>query len=499
MPTYRVIEGSLQDGFLKSRAKIQFYGGGFANGKTSGACIKLLRIAKDYPGSNGLVCRETYPKLRDSIQREFMKWCPDSWIASNNQSTNTLILKNGSVINFRHIVQEGKRAEATTSNLLSANYDWVCVDQVEDPGITEKDFFDLLGRLRGTTEYRPNGDPDPTMPLNGPRWMILTSNPTANWVYTKLIKPLHDHKLGRINTDLMLDNSGVPIIELFEGSTYANKENIPEDYIATLEATYKGVMRERFLEGKWGAYEGLVYPDFSITEHVVEHNQVAVYLRKLQNSGKVTYVEGYDHGIAQPACYLFGFVDHLGNVILCDGFYDAEQRIDTSAEKIKSIRKQYRVLNRETTLFADPACFKRTSQVGADTVADMFGIAGIDMYKGENGIDAGIARIQQRLVLVNNHLNPFTKTHGAPYLFVSDKLQFLINEIGQYRWNKDASGNRIDQPVGKDDHSMDALKYLLTQQPEFSTLTKIKKPVDSAIYKWNVQPMQQVTGNARYA
>ena len=32
---YRVIEGSLQERFLNLRTKIQMYGGGFGNGKTS--------------------------------------------------------------------------------------------------------------------------------------------------------------------------------------------------------------------------------------------------------------------------------------------------------------------------------------------------------------------------------------------------------------------------------------------------------------------------------
>ena len=38
--------------------------------------------------------------------------------------------------------------------LLSATYDWIGLDQIDDPGITHKDFLDLLGRLRGDTPYR---------------------------------------------------------------------------------------------------------------------------------------------------------------------------------------------------------------------------------------------------------------------------------------------------------------------------------------------------------
>ena len=68
---YRIIDGSLQDRFMKLRTKIQFYGGGFGNGKTSAACIKAINIMKDYPGSHGAVLRETLPKVTTTIMKEF--------------------------------------------------------------------------------------------------------------------------------------------------------------------------------------------------------------------------------------------------------------------------------------------------------------------------------------------------------------------------------------------------------------------------------------------
>ena len=103
MSTFKLQRGSLQDKFLKSRAKIQLFGGGFANGKTSGACIKACQLAKDYPGSNGLMARSTYPKLNDTLRKEFIKWCPADWIESFPKSanaSNTCTLKNGTTINL---------------------------------------------------------------------------------------------------------------------------------------------------------------------------------------------------------------------------------------------------------------------------------------------------------------------------------------------------------------------------------------------------------------
>jgi hypothetical protein len=80
MPTYNLKEGTVQYGFQKSRAKIQIMGGGFGNGKTTAGVVKALQLAREYPGSNGLIARSTFPKLNDTIRKEFYKWCPTAWI-----------------------------------------------------------------------------------------------------------------------------------------------------------------------------------------------------------------------------------------------------------------------------------------------------------------------------------------------------------------------------------------------------------------------------------
>ena len=73
MPEYRLIPGSIQDQFGNLRTKVQVFGGGYGNGKTAAAVVqKVLKVAKEYPGANILVARSTYPKLNDTIRKE---WC----------------------------------------------------------------------------------------------------------------------------------------------------------------------------------------------------------------------------------------------------------------------------------------------------------------------------------------------------------------------------------------------------------------------------------------
>jgi hypothetical protein len=481
--TYKVVEGGMQDRFRHSRAKVQIVGGGFGNGKTAGSCVKALSLAKDYPGCNGLIARSTYPKLNDTIRKEFLSWCPREWIKrSPTKDDNSAYLTNGSVINFRYVSQKGTNTEASTSNLLSATYDWIIVDQLEDPEFVHKDFMDLMGRLRGSTQYVGN---DPTMPKTGPRWFIATLNPTRNWCYRELVKPVHDLARGIISPKLLcqvdsngeavkVDGKPVSLIELFEGSTYENVQNIGEDYINGMLSTFTGTMRDRYVFGKWGALSGLVYPQYDETVHLLSHVDVVEYLRQLRRSGyEPTWLEAYDHGLKAPSCYELAFVDDDGNVFILDGFHAAEQPMATSAALIDATRDSYDI-DPETlpAIYADPALFRRTAAGGAkvgETVAGMYAKDhSIKMQPGANDISSGIMKVGQYLAPVARHEHPITGMANSPHLFVSDKLGWWNNEVTEYYWKKNGSGDETDIPTDRNDHAMDTTKYLLTSRPKLA-------------------------------
>jgi hypothetical protein len=479
MTNYIVKEGGLNDRFFKSRAKIRILGGGFANGKTATACIAALEMARDYPGSNGLMARATYPKLNDTLRKEFIKWCPKHWVKNfplGQNSSNMCTLKNGTTINFRYMQQQSRGDEAATSNLLSATYDWIVVDQIEDPEIVHKDFLDLMGRLRGSTPY--TGD-DPSMPHTGPRMMILTCNPTRNWVYKKLVHPFHLYKKsGLVTPDLIVlrdkngkvinDENGKPtlLLDIVEGSTYENAHVLEPDVIQGLESTYTGQMKERFLLGRWAAYEGLVYPQYNDLIHSVEHSDIVQLWNKLIDDGYlVPLIDGYDFGIAVPSCYILAFVDDNGNVILADGFHQAEVGILEQADRIKTIRNRWG-LPQDQDCWADPNIFRRYGSNSGnvnETVASQFSNLGVPMRRGNNDVLGGIVKVGSYLTVSRFHRNPFTGNFGSPHLYVSRKLDWWIDEIGGYYWDKDTKGERDDRPNDRNDHAMDTTKYLLTK------------------------------------
>src|SRR5215468_6338021 len=174
--------------FYESRAPICGFTGGYGNGKTAVLGLAAITVAATYRDARVLVGRATRPKLEDSTKPELLKWCPDDWIAKkpSDRHNNLLLKHSNSTIEFRHIRQEGKGKGEEQSNLLSATYDYIGVDQFDDPEFTYKDFEDLFGRLRGTARYVGN---DSSFPLVGPQWLDFTANPTRNWLFREVAGP----------------------------------------------------------------------------------------------------------------------------------------------------------------------------------------------------------------------------------------------------------------------------------------------------------------------
>lgn len=490
MPKYKIDEGSFHDQALKCRYPIQLLGGGYGNGKTALACIKAIQLALGYPGSNGLIGRATYAKLNDTIRKEFFKWLPAKFIKKMPTTTdNTLYLTNGTIINFRYISQRGKKNfdGSTTSNLLSATYDWVVVDQVEDPEIEYKDFLDLMGRLRGTTPYKGS---DPTMPFVGPGWMILCTNPTGNWVYSRLVKPIKEFEAtGRVADDLIYDKeTNTPMIKLFEAPTSANEKNLTPEFIKKLKNTYKGQMFERYFMGKWAAFEGLVYPDFDRDTHMVAHGRLMSILSyRFKERNKYEAIEGFDHGLGVPSCYLLGFVDDYGRVIILDGFYDPGLTDKQIINKIVEIREKYDgYLRFREPIYADPAIFKKTQVRGEEvtTVANLLEAGGLWLVPGQNAITSGILKVTSYLAMqeFNGLLVPEA---NGPNLLFSDNCQFIADEFLGYFWKKNPMGDQVDEPIDRNDHAMDTIKFMLSRVPDATELNYIKPPVTPEMLKWH--------------
>jgi hypothetical protein len=284
--------------------------------------------------------------------------------------------------------------------------------------------------------------------------------------------------------------TGIPIIDLIEGATYANKENLTEDFIRTLEASYRGQMRKRFLEGEWAAYEGLVYQEYEEDKHLVTRKQAMDHLWKLQKSHyNVKAIEGYDFGISSPSCYLFGFVDDWGRIVVLDGFHERNLHYTKQPDMVRKIRGKYaHLINVEESIRADPSIFRqKVIEKHVDTgtpIAQLLSIAGMECRPATNDIITGVAKVAAYLAEQPTHEHIITGKTPGPLLYFVDDMDFITDEITNYYWDRTSSGEHIDRPLDRDDHAMDAIKYMLSHQPEPAEIVLPRSAVTPSYMFW---------------
>jgi hypothetical protein len=214
----------------------------------------------------------------------------------------------------------------------------------------------------------------------------------------------------------------------------------------------------------------------------------------------VTFIEGYDYGLAVPFCYMMGFVDDKGNVFLMDGAYEKECPLDDHIAAIKHIRNEYQV-SPSNMILSDPDIFRRKAAGGklvGKAISEMFLEEGIMCIRGNNNITNGIVKVNQYLVPQRNHQNPITGEYEAPYIYISDKLEFFISEISDYYWQKSPTGEQVDKPIDKDDHAMDTMKYMLSERPNISKLVVSHNPKTVGWQRWGERDIQEDRRNVRH-
>lgn len=479
---FEITEGSPQYKLFTSTAPIQLAAGGYGWGKTSLLCVKCIQIMQDYPNCHGAILRNTEPNLTTTTYQEFLKWCPKGLIAKYPSANDKhMVFKNGSSVLFSYI-KMSVRGDSKTMNLLSATFDFIFIDQLEDPEFNYDLFCDLQGRLRGTAKYIGNDDKPEYC-----NFMMCTTNPTQNWVCTKLVRPLKVwQSTGTVGDDLLKDEvlfrktgEVKPIIELIEGTTYDNADHLPPGFIDRLENIYKGNRRRKYMLGEWDVGENLVYDMFSYQDNVIDSSLMVDHLNELREKYVPGWVEGFDYGVAKPSCYLLAFVDQYGCYNFLDGWYKPELSVREQAAMIKDVRERWGVRNE--FVIADPALFRR-SRTDINTVAEEFSKWGIDLDRGNNNIAGGIAKCRGMIEMGLGH-NPYTHAGMTPKVFISSDLGFMIDEIVNYRWKQGRDGS-MDIPNDKDDHAMDAMKYILTNDKDNAKMVKKMIQFQQEIRQW---------------
>ncbi|MDH3376528.1 MAG: phage terminase large subunit [Gammaproteobacteria bacterium] len=214
-----------------------------------------------------------------------------------------------------------------------------------------------------------------------------------------------------------------------------NAANLAGDALQTYEDQDE-ITKRRMLYGEWVADQGAVYSEF--TEGLVIGAADCMEMSTGTFKGKACY-RSIDFGYRDPFVCLFAGVDWDGRLVIYDEIYRTGRIVSDHAGEIMERSKVntvwYTVCDHDAE---DAATLRRDGVVTRPAWKD-------------RPIRDGLARVKKRLQ--EGRLLFVRPDRGHRY-----GCPGLLSEIESYVWDREG-----DKPVGKDDHAMDALRYLVAE------------------------------------
>lgn len=195
------------------------------------------------------------------------------------------------------------------------------------------------------------------------------------------------------------------------------------------ESLYSGAFYQRFVEGKWVAATGLVYPMFSPEKHI----------RPQPNEPCEEYYVSCDYGTVNPSS--FGLWGYSSGVWYRIGEYYHNSRITNiqrTDEEYYTSLEQLIDGRRVTAVIVDPSaasfmeCIRRHGRY--------------PVIPAKNDVSDGIRKVSDAL--------------KSEKILFCDCCKDTIREFSLYRWDERSIK---DTPVKENDHAMDDIRYFVMQ------------------------------------
>jgi hypothetical protein len=216
-----------------NETKFLLWGAGAGSGKSYLGCSWETMMCYQYPGSKWFVGRKELKRLMGSTFITFMKLFKDLKIPESdwklNGQYNYIEFRNGSRIDLLDLASKPQDPLFERFGSLEYTGGWI-----EEAGEVEFLAFDTLKSRIG----RHLNDSFGLTPAK----MLLTCNPTQNWLYRVFYKPF---RAGTLPPDYA-----------FIQALHEDNPHLDSTYASNLESMTDYVMKARLLRGVWEYVEG---------------------------------------------------------------------------------------------------------------------------------------------------------------------------------------------------------------------------------------------------
>lgn len=434
-----------QTQFHASEADEVLYGGAAGGGKSYAICWDAFMRCMKHAGTHAYLFRRTYPELEMTLIRTMQTIVPPK-LGKYLSTVHEMRLMNGSVIHFCHLQNEG-------DGLLKyqgAEIHWLYFDELTH---FTKGMYDYL-----RTRLRAN------RALGITPCVRCASNPGGPghaWVKARFVTGTQEGKVIRempVNSD-MLGRCAVRRIEYIPATAMDNP-HITRDYIMELEQKPKA-LREALLLGKWDAFDGQVFPEFTNDETHYEDGLFTHVIRPFVIPWHWTRVVSFDHGYTRPFSFGVWAIDEEGRVYRYKELYgcvpgEANTGVMlTPGEIARQLAELMEPEFREgmhITGVADPAIWDRSRGMSVEEqIRSEF--SGVIFRKGDNTRLPGKMQLHERLKF---------DEEGRPMLYVFENCRDFIRTIPSLVYD---AKRPEDINTAGEDHIYDETRYFLMSRP----------------------------------
>ena len=267
----------------------------------------------------------------------------------------------------------------------------------------------------------------------------VSAIPDVPWMFDRFQNAKPDSKVRFIPLAIM-DNAG----------------NLPQGSIDLMKGQMSAEEAEMRIFGKFRFVSGVVYREF-IKEYAPDgHLQKPFVIPKDWPRFRTL-----DWGNDSPTACLWAAVSPNGTLYIYREYYRRNLPVNVHAANILEMSRGEEYRPKSGMVIADPALFKR-DQANVTSIADSFNQSGLYLTPGERASVVGeYNQVQKVKRWLMRHLDT------GPQIRIFDDCEYLIWEMRRWKYKRDKDNKPMESESfeNKNNHALDALKYLIAANP----------------------------------
>jgi len=462
----------MQRGYLEMDGTRICISGGFGNGKSFIAMLKLFIFLVIFPFYRAVVGRQYYKDLKATTMATFFKICPKDFIVSHNETDGKTVFANGSEILWMHLDSFDEQS------LRGLEINAAVLDQAEE--IDEAIFHVLDGRIgrwdqaQVPDEYLESNPNWPRDSFGRPRvknFFDILCNPDSlqHWIYRRF----HPESIERDQTTQYIEAATDE--RSYDPDTFRRMQGKDPEWV------------KKYMKGEWGASEAQIHFISKDSKIFIDDD----LLNEIRRKGALTRV--LDHGDSSPTSCLW-VAAFKGVYIFYREYYVPGKVITFHRAEIAQLSEGEEYVSN----FADPQIFKKTTQkdggfwsVADEYVSREYPVPPLSFAPADNNEFATRNRINTLLLPSPLFKHPITGESPAPGIYFAlpnsangtgcpkaisetemQRKELISNDNGKSIYGDDRSESISD-------HAYDCVRYYVAMHGSFKATPKRKPPKNS--------------------